>query len=93
MGAVARVGEGRKKKRLWIRVLGSRRRRRVFTGKAKPKLLHQWSRELQGEYDSMAENIFTSQGLGLCKQSFTGLTIKSTCKTGLKTQGLISSEQ
>lgn len=52
------------------------------------KLLYQWSRELQGEYDSMAENIFTSQGLGLCKQSFTGLTIKSNLQNRLENPGV-----
>lgn len=79
MGAVARVGEGRKKKKDYGFVCweaGGGGEFSFFYYKAKQKLLHQWSRELQGEYDSMAENIFTSQGLGLCKQSFTGLTIK-----------------
>lgn len=52
------------------------------------KLLYQWSRELQGEYDSIAENIFTSQGLGLCKQSFTGLTIKSNLQKRLENPGV-----
>ena len=52
------------------------------------KLLYQWSRELQGEYDSIAENIFTSQGLGLCKQSFTGITIKSNLQKRLENPGV-----
>ena len=52
-----------------------------FITRPNQKVLYQWSRELQGEYDSMAENIFTSQGLGLC------LLLKAICKTGLKTQG------
>jgi len=59
-----------------------------FITRPNQKVLYQWSRELQGEYDSMAENIFTSQGLGLCKQSFTGLTIKSNLQNRLENPGV-----
>lgn len=92
MGAVARVGEGRKKKKKTMdSCVGKQEEEESFLSfiiRPNQKLLHQWSRELQGEYDSMAENIFTSQGLGLCKQSFTGLTIKSNLQNRLENPGV-----
>ena len=90
MGVVARVGEGREKKDYgsvcWE--AGGGGDFVSFITRPNQKVLYQWSREPQSEYDSMAENILTSQGLGLCKQSFTGLTIKSNLQNRLENPGV-----